>query len=229
MYIQVQKDGFLEGIHPLIKLLVSTILFLFSLSTTRIIPLIILLFFLLTFLILCGLGKAVLRILPLALLIGGGVLAVTYLMGARPELAWRSALRIVFLLVTFLLFGATTRPITLMRSLNQLKIPPELGIGLLIVTRFLPILYREMEKIILSFKLRAGHRKKSWSLMYRGLIIPFIFRLFTLSDSITLALQMRAFESRPPLSSYKKVSVKFVDWVFLGSALAVVGVIVWRF
>ncbi len=211
------------------KLLVSTILFLFSLSTTRVIPLGIFLFFLLAFLLLCGLGKAVLRVLPWALLIGSGVLAATYLLGGRPELAWGSALRIVFLFVTFLLFGATTRPITLMRSLNQLKIPPELGIGLLIVTRFLPVLYREMEKIILSFNLRAGHRRKSWSLMYRGLLIPFIFRLFTLSDSITLALQMRAFESRPPLSSYQKVSVTLLDWVFLGGSLAVAGVIVWRF
>jgi len=224
-----KKEGFLEGINPLVKLLVSSVLFLLSLSTTRVIPLSVMLLLLTAFLVLCGLGRSILRVLPPALFIGGGVLLVSYFMGARIELAVSSGLRILFLFITFLLFGATTRPITLMRSLNHLKIPPELGIGLLIVTRFLPVLYREMEKIIFSFNLRAGHRKKTLSLLYRGLIIPFIFRLFTLSDSITLALQMRAFESRLPTAGYHKVTAGGRDWLFLGSVLSLAGVIMWRF
>lgn len=223
------KAGFLEEINPLVKLLVSTLLFILSLGTTRVVPLGILLLTLALFLTLCGLGRAILRVLPPGLFLGGGVMAVSYYSGCSLDLALSSGLRILFLFIAFLLFGATTRPITLVRALNQLKIPPALGLGLLVVARFLPVLSQEMEKIRLSFNLRAGHRKKSLSLLYRGIIIPFIFRLFTLSDHITLALQMRAFESRLPCAGGREVSTGTRDWLFLGSALSLAGVIMWRF
>ncbi|RJX28088.1 MAG: energy-coupling factor transporter transmembrane protein EcfT [Dethiobacter sp.] len=228
-FAETRPANFLQELNPLVKLLVSMLIFIYCLSSARLWPLLIMFLLLLVFLLASGLGRAVLKVLPFGLLIGTSVLAISLLLGSSREGALVSLLRIHYLFISFLLFSATTSPAAFMSALNQLKMPSSLSLGLVIVMRFLPVLSQEMEKIYQSFALRTGNKKKKLSLTYRGIMVPFIFRLFTLSDNLTLALQMRAFESRPALSSYGKVAVKPGDWLFLGIIMALMGVIRWRF
>lgn len=221
------ENSFLIQVHPLVKLLASLLVFIYCLTVKEWLPLAVFLLCFLSFLFFAGLGKSIVRVLPLALLLGGSILVVNFLLGGAGIAGLVSALRIFCFFLSFLLFGATTCPASFMRALNQLKVPSSLSIGMLISLRFVPVLQQEMEKIIQSFSLRLGHRRGEWNLAYRGLMVPFVFKMLTVSDSLTLALQMRAFGTTTQRTNYQEVKIKVTDWLFLLTIILVMVGIEW--
>lgn len=226
---QINKNSFLCHINPLSKLLVSLGIFIYCLTTNSLTPLLIFFPPFLIFLLVAGLGQSILKITPFAFLLGGSIILINLLLGGTLASGLVSAVRIFYFFLSFLLFGSTTDPATFIRALERLKVPPFLTLGMLISLRFIPVLQKEMEKISQSFFLRSQDKKKNWSLAYRGLMVPFVFRLFTVSDNMTLALQLRSFGSNSARSSYKTVKFAWQDCFFIFIFMFVMVGIRWKY
>lgn len=212
-------QNFLCRINPLCKLLLSFTVFIYSLAVKSFYFQFSVVICVLALLLAAGLGRSVLRILPLCLTIGGTMFLVSFYWGSGLEEAAVFAMRIIILFSVFIMFGATTDTSTFLRSLHTLKIPPHLSMGLLIVFRFIPVLAEEMEKISLSFSLRKKRSRPSAGVWYRGIMVPFIFRLFTLADDLTLALHVRGYNSNPRPTMFKTVTFHKGDALFLALGL----------
>jgi len=192
---EYKKQGFLFRINPLGKLFLSLFIFTYSLAVNSAIFQLTLFLVILNLLLVAGLYQPLLKILPLALLVGGSMFTISYYWGSGLENALIFALRLFILFTVFIMFGATTDTSTYLRSLHTLKIPAHLSIGLLITFRFIPVLAVEMQKIALSFSLRKKNSRPSLKTLYRGFMVPFVFRLFTLSDDLALTLHVRGYGS----------------------------------
>lgn len=114
-------------------------------------------------------------------------------------------------------------PIDLVRCMNQMHIPRWLTLGLLICIRFFGILGEEFRRIRTAMRLRgisAGHP----AVWYRAMIIPFMMRLFSISDMLSLSLETRGFQPGMPASIYRPVRFKRRDFVYAVLLTALIGV-----
>ena len=62
--------------------------------------------------------------------------------------------------------------------------------------------------------MRLNGQKRGFKVWYRGMVIPFVFRMFSLSDNLSLALHMKGFGTATP-TVYKPVGIKAADLIFL--------------
>ncbi len=214
-----QATGFLSRIHPLSKLFLSLALFSYTLAVRSPYSLAAVYLTLLVFLGGSGLVRPALQMFLPSLLVGAGMFFVSFLLGGTLADASVFALRILIFFQAFIIFGATTSPASFLRSLHALKLPPPLCMGLLIVLRFIPVLAAEMKAIALSYSLRKKANRLSLPLFYRGIMVPFVYRLFTLADDLTLALHVRGFGNNPRPTSFRQVSLHGRDVLFLAAGL----------
>lgn len=219
---EYRKQGFLFRINPLSKLLLSLFIFIYSLTINSAIFQLTLFMAILILLLTAGLYQPLIKIMPLSLLVGGSMLAISYYWGSGLENALIFALRILILFTVFIMFGATTDASTYLRALHTLKIPIHLSIGLLITFRFIPVLAAEMQKIALSFSLRKKNSRPSLKTMYRGFMVPFVFRLFTLSDDLALTLHVRGYGSTERPTMFKNEPFKKSDFLFIFSGCTLI-------
>lgn len=113
-------------------------------------------------------------------------------------------------------------PINLVRCLNSLKVPRWLTLGLLICIRFFGIMSEEVRRIKCAMRLRGisgWYNPKIW---YRAIIIPFMMRLFSISDMLSLSLETRAFSMTSKASVYKQVRLQPRDWIYFVIIVAIV-------
>ncbi len=218
-----QAGGYLVQVHPLCKLLLSLLIFVYALAVNSFFALVVLFLAVLTVLITAGLARGVLKILPPCLLLGSVMFLLSYYLGSELENAAIFAIRIFILFHVFIMFGATTSTSAFLRSLHSLKLPPQLSMGLLIVFRFVPVLVSEMKTIALSFSLRKRGLRPTPGLVYRGIMVPFIYRLFTLADELTLALHVRGFGCAPRPTSYKPLVAGKKDLLFMTGGFFILG------
>jgi len=216
--------GYLYKINPFCKLVFSLVILAYCLAIRSFLPLVTMLAFLLIMLLASKLVMAMLRIMLPATMIGASVFLISYLFKSSLEDAAIFAIRIFILFFSFLIFGATTEPSTFIRSLHSLKLPNQLILAMLIVFRFIPVLVEEMKMILLSFSLRKATARMSMGLFYRGIMVPFVFRLFTLADDLALALHVRGYGNRPRPTVFKPVAFSAKDGFFMaGSFIMVAG------
>ncbi len=217
-----KNEGFLFRINPLSKLFLSFFIFVYALAVNSSIFQVALLLSIITLLLAAGLLRPLLRIMPLCLFVGSTMFILSFYMGGGVENALIFALRIFILFTVFIMFGGTTDTSTYLRSLHTLKIPVNLSIGLLIAFRFIPVLADEMQKIALSFSLRKKVARPSLKTLYRGYMVPFVFRLFTLSDELTLTLHVRGYGSVERPTMFKNEPFKKSDLLFALSGIALI-------
>ncbi|MDO5696070.1 MAG: energy-coupling factor transporter transmembrane component T [Eubacteriales bacterium] len=113
-------------------------------------------------------------------------------------------------------------PIHLVRCMNQLHVPRWLTIGLLICIRFFYVMGTEIARIRMAMRvrnIRGAWHPKVW---YRAVLIPFMMRLFSISDMLALSLETRAFSMRAPASIYRRIHVRGRDILYFGLLVGII-------
>lgn len=168
-----------------------------------------------------GQGLRILRMSLLSVLVFG----VTLLIGNTVQISCGAALHLELMLLLSLFMLRT--PISeLLRGLQSCRIPDSLLLGFLIVFRFIGVLRRELGSIRqASAMLPAG--RLSWPVkLYRCLIIPFVYRLFVLSDQLGASVNARDYGAAKR-SQYRQNPVRAGDVLALVALAALGGGIVW--
>ena len=212
-----------NGLYPIIALL-STVLIFFSgllLVDSTIVYFYLLL--LISIFILFGYGKIIFLVLimfmPIASLSAGMALSF----GSK-EQALQTGLRMLILGMSATP-TCVMQPIDLVRNMNQVGLPKWLSLGTLISIKFTTLIRQEMKQIQMAMKVRG--MSATWyhpQVWYRGLIIPFIIRLMSISDLLTVSLETRAYSIKEKNTTvYKIVSVKAMDIIYSICICSIIG------
>ena len=117
-------------------------------------------------------------------------------------------------------------PAQLTRSLNQLKFPRLLTLGMLVTVRFIPVLFSEMFQIRDAMRSRGIDTRwysPAWyrpSNLYRAFIVPLIMRVVNISDTLALSVETRAFDQDSREATvYKPVAFTGRDRIFIALIL----------
>ncbi len=128
----------------------------------------------------------------------------------------------VLLLSSFYMFQ--TSPSELLRGLQSCRLPDQLQLAFLVMYRFVDVLREELASICQAGSMidrkRIGLIKKG----YRCILIPFSYRLLTLSDQLSLSVMSRDFGCQKR-SNYRENPIRFRDaqgFLLLGLACVVI-------
>lgn len=161
-----------------------------------------------------GYGKMFLKMqlmaIPVALVLG---CMVELLYGGYK--GFHHGLRMYLVMLTAIL-TLSIEPISFVRVLEKKKIPSAWTLGILIALRFIHVLREEMRRIILAMKLRGFRRiYLKPKLMYRAFLVPLLIRIFSISDTLSMSLELRGFSMVEKRSIFQVQSFCFVDGLFL--------------
>ena len=167
--------------------------------------------------------------LPLSLLrmslLSAAVFGVTLLLGDGVSMALGVALHLeLMLLLSRWMFRTPVSD--LLRGLQSCWIPDGLLLGFLIVFRFIDVLFDELQSIRLAGSMLRRGSLRPGEKFYRCLMLPFVYRLFVLSDQLSLSVTSRDFGAAKR-SQYKENQIRAQDVAALAASAAVCGVIVW--
>ncbi len=164
--------------------------------------------------IMLGLGMGVLGI------VAGGI---TALMNGSFDMFWITPARCLLVGIAVVPM-LSVPPSQLTRSLNQLRMPRILTLGMLITVRFVPILYNEIFQIREAMRSR-GIDTRWWSPawyaprnLYRAFLVPLVMRVIGISDTLSLSVETRAF-GEGEATVYRPVHMEKRDAVFLALVL----------
>ncbi|MDO5100209.1 MAG: energy-coupling factor transporter transmembrane component T [Eubacteriales bacterium] len=171
--------------------------------------------------LLFGYGRTMLR-MTAAVVILCLLSALFSLPSGNEQKLWQAVYRMA-------LFGLTAvgpvgmEPVKLVRAMNGIGVSRGLTSGLLVSLRFMRILGMEMGRIRRAMRLRGVSGCLRPRLVYRALIVPFLIRLISLSDTLSLSLETRGFrmENRA-VTAYEQVRMGRRDWCFTAAALCVI-------
>ena len=152
-------------------------------------------------------------------LLSAAVFGVTLLLGDEVGMALGVALHLE-------LWMFRTPVSDLLRGLQSCRIPDGLLLGFLIVFRFIDVLFDELQSIRLAGSMLPRGSLRPGEKFYRCLMLPFVYRLFVLSDQLSLSVTSRDFGAAKR-SQYKENPIRALDVVALAASAAVCGVIVW--
>ena len=162
--------------------------------------------------IIFGMGKYVLKILPVAVIISAVYFALSYLITRSLADGISGATRIAGVCAA-MVPGMSIPPVNLTRALNGLKCPRMLSLGILITLRFFPLLAIEIKNIREAMKTRGAD--SSITTLYRSTILPFCLRLVNISDLLALSVETRGFSTEGNYTVWKKISVRPADILYL--------------
>lgn len=149
-----------------------------------------------------NLGVMAMMFIPLALV--STLLSLTF---GSPEQAVQTGLR-MFLLGLSAVPTSAMAHIDFTRNINQVGCPKWLSLGMLVSLKFVSLIREEMGHIRMAMKLRG--MQYHWyhpNVLYRGFIIPFLVRLMSISDMLTLSLETRAYSlQNKEVTSFKKIT-----------------------
>lgn len=159
-----------------------------------------------------GMGKALLKVLPLGFLLSAIYFGISYLISKNINYGIFGAVRIGGLVLA-IVPGISIPVINLSRALNQAKAPKYVSLGVLITMHFFPILRNEIKTIKTAMKTRGvGFGIKS---LYRSTILPFCLKLVNISDLLSLSLETRAFGLNKKPTAWKRVPITIRDILYL--------------
>jgi energy-coupling factor transporter transmembrane protein EcfT len=217
----VVSRGFLRNIHPLAKMACALLLFIFCIIIREVPQAMAYLLFMIGLLILSRMAEITFKMLflafPFAFLVG----ICNYCGWHSMESGILSGMRILFIGTSIVLFAYTTTPAELVRSLESVKLPRALTLGTLVSMRFLPVFIDEWTRIVQSMRLRGGPFHRNPYFYYRSLCVPMIYKIFTVSDTLTLSLYTRGFSIYGNRACFKEMPFKIIDGVFLGAFAAI--------
>lgn len=104
----------------------------------------------------------------------------------------------------------TLPPIQLTRCLTQLGFPRTITLGMLIAIRFVPVIGGEVRRVR-----QAMHTRGASASFYRAFVVPVMVRLISISDTLALSLETRAFDLDSKESTvYEPVRFTLRDGIF---------------
>ncbi len=177
------------------------------------------------YVLLIGFGyyKSCIRILP-AFIILSAIFFLAFYYGKNSLIAGVTMVNRLGAIFVGLIPGMNIEPICMTRSLNQLKVPRAITLGMLITISFMPLLREEIARIREAMKTRGAGNILNPKVFYRAFIIPFVIRLVNISDTLALSIETRGFSIESNnATTYKKETINVVDVTLL--LLVIVGVV----
>jgi len=215
-------------LYPLVAFVASLFLIVFGLVFARDIRCSYFLIGAYVWLFAFGCWKGCLKILPAAVVFGGGFALIAYFAyGGSFSAAYAMGNRFgaVFLAVAI---GMCVEPVALTRSLSQIHTPRAITLGMLIASSFVPVLKSEIRRVREAMKTRGAGSFLNPKIFYRAFLVPLCMRLVGISDTLSLSVETRGFTlGKARYSVYKREVFSVWDILFLaglaaGAALAVV-------
>ncbi len=171
-----------------------------------------------------GCWRSALRVIPVMGIVGAiFILIAYYSSGQDTDAALRMGNRFLAIAVGIIpTFGIDSA--AFIRSLNQIKCPRAITLGMLIAMSFVPLLKKEVSTVRAAMKTRGAGGLARPKVFYRAFLIPFVMRLGSISDTLALSVETRAYTlSGYPYSVYKKQYLLISD-LFAG-VLVIVGLV----
>lgn len=101
------------------------------------------------------------------------------------------------------------------KMLDTMRAPRSLSLMVMVLFSFVPILFGERHKIEQAYKVRGGNPYVPFA-FFRTLIVPFIVRTISVSDTLALSVETRGFDLRTkPQVIYDPVMPTVLDWIFI--------------
>ncbi len=176
--------------HPLAKVTCSAMVMMVAIYIREPLGVAAYFLFFLSVVVLGGAGRPAAKLLlffaPLALLIG----AINNITLGGPLSGTTSAVRILFIPLVIVMFAFTTTPSEFIRSLETVRFPRKATLGLLVSIRFIPYLLEDMGKVLGAARMKS---RRGIRFYYRAMFVPLVHRLLIITDTIVLALHVRAF------------------------------------
>lgn len=211
-------------LHPLGKLLLILLVMALGFPCWDVRKLLLLCALVLVLLTLDPGERLPLRVLRLSLL-SAFVFLMTLLIGDKLDMAFGAALHLELMLLLSLWMFRT--PVSeLLRGLQSCRVPDGLLLGFLIVFRFIDVLFEELQSIRLAGSMLPRGSLSAPKKLYRCLMLPFVYRLFVLSDQLSLSVTSRDFGAAKR-SQYRDNPIRARDLITLAVSAAVCGGIVW--
>lgn len=122
-------------------------------------------------------------------------------------------------------------PDRLCQALDTVRAPRIMSLTIRVVFGFLPLLFKEKARIRTAMRIRGGRIHGPFAFFHR-MIVPFLVRVFSISDVLSLSLETRGFDLKSkPKEIYEPVFPKWQDWVWLiltvGIGASMLGVGLW--
>ncbi len=201
-----------NNIHPILSLISSLLLFVAGLLFVKKDWFWIFAASFLILLLLFRFEKTIVKTAPFILVFGALMAILTAINGDRFDVLY-SFYRVLALGLAAVL-SISIRPISLVRSFNQLKIPRWINLGLLIVIRFMQIFREEIIQIRQAIVLRGIRFIKTPILWGRAFFIPLIIRVLSISEGLATSLETRAFSTDLEGSSFEIICFEKRDYLF---------------
>lgn len=205
-----------KPIYPLISFFSSIFIFFYGLAISNNISIVYFFCGLSIIYVLFGYTYTMIRGLLIFAFLGFFVALGTYITGHSLITSLQTFARILLLSYSSIIMIALP-PVNLSRNLSQLKCPRILTLGMLITIRFIPLLIEEVINIKQAMRTRGGrHSLFNPSILYRAFFLPFIIRLVSISDIMSISLETRGFSTEEKnYTIYKPVYFSLNDTIFL--------------
>lgn len=225
-------------IFPLFTMLFSIAMILYGMIMADSFTTIIVFVAILLVLVCYGYFFTILFWLPFAIIFCGVFGGITYGISQDITEMIKSIIRILGISIAVIPgLGLSVSHLT--RSLESLKTPRFITLGIMITYAFFPILFKEIKQIREAMKVRKTTNIFNPKILYRAFLIPLIIQLINISDTLSLSIETRGFSMYDKnYKSYKKVTINIFDVLFVALiitfivlgvvyASALNGVIVW--
>lgn len=201
-----------KNLHPIMLLVFSMLLFVSGLLFVKEKWFLI---YILTFLIILSFfrfGGTILKMMPLILIFGFLMALLTIISGSRQDVLY-SFYRVLALMPAITL-SMSIKPVHLVRSFNQIKVPRWISLGFLIVIRFVQIFIDEIRQIRQAIILRGIRFTETPVLWGRAFFIPLIIRVLSISENLAVSLETRAFSTEVEGTAYETITFEKRNYIF---------------
>lgn len=212
-------------IHPIIGIILAIYIMIFSLVRSYDFNTLYFLLAIYALFIIFGMYKQALMVIPFSVITILIFAGLTYLINKNIESTYAMANRLLGLSIA-IIPGMSISSVDLTRSLNQLRVPRSITLGMMICLSFIPLLNLEVKHIKEAMKTRGVTSIINPFVFYRAFLIPLTMRIVNISDTLALSVEARGFAMKNKnYTVYKRVKIKPRD-VIIPIAIIALSVVV---
>lgn len=201
--------------YPVFGILLSMIIFIFGLFMAKSINTFYFLGGVFVLLFLFGYRKALIMVLPIAIVLSALFGGITYAFSGRVDKTLAAIIRVSTVCLA-VVPGLGIKPVEITRNLAQLKVSRSITLGMMITLSFFPLLSTEIKRIKEAMKTRGAGSYLKPKIFYRAFLVPLIVRLVDISDTLSLSIETRGFTmDGSPFTVYKKIKPTAIDFVLI--------------
>ena len=208
--------SFKIGIYPLLAIILSCFVFVYGLvMSTDVLVCSIFLGITAFIYLIFGFYKQVLIIIP-GLIILGGLFYLGYYLTGNTTISSRAMVNRIGAMFVAIIPGLSVSATRMSRNLSTLRCPRTITLGMLITMSFIPLLKDEIHKIRWAMKTKGATNLLNPRIFYRAFFYPFIVRIISISDTLSLSIETRGFSlSSKTYSIYKKEYPTIKDLILI--------------